>query len=309
MISNLKPFKALLLREYWEHKGAMLYTPAFIAGFLAFVMILASLTDDSILLKSGGDEQMSQVLPHAVEMFENLDEQERRESIQMGLYAPMSLFGFVMLIVSFFYALGSLYDERKDRSILFWKSLPVSDASSVLSKIVTICFSIPLVYFAVIAIFQLFILILVTVYSWFGGSMGLSLWGSSSLFSVMLHTLLTLIVASLWLAPVWGWLMLASSWAKKSAFLWGVLPVLLLAFAEAWIFHSNWLIKTVSFRIGEGYSIVNSQLNSLVGGRMLDLPSDNWLEALLNWEFWVGIIVTSIFLAGAVYIRRFRDEA
>ncbi|MDQ7050460.1 MAG: hypothetical protein Q9M92_13400 [Enterobacterales bacterium] len=234
--SNIKPFKALLIREYWEHKGAMFYTPAFIAAFFAFILLLASFAGESILVEMGSDASFSAELPKAVEMFENLEDTKRNQSVQIGLYAPMTIFGFVMLIVSFFYALGSLYDERKDRSILFWKSLPISDISSVLSKFVTLCISIPILYFIVISIFQLFVLILGTIVAWFGGSFGITLWTSSNLFLVMINTLLSLVVASLWLAPVWAWLMLASAWAKKSTFLWGVLPIFLLSFAEAWLF-------------------------------------------------------------------------
>ena len=306
--SGIKPFKALLIREFWEHKGAMLYTPAFIAAFFAFILLLASFGGDSILIEMDNDTHYSSELPSAVEMFENLEDTKRSKSIQVGLYAPMSILGFVMLIVSFFYALGSLYDERKDRSVLFWKSLPISDVTSVLSKFVTLCISIPILYFVVISAFQLFVLLLGTVISWFGGSFGLTLWTSSNLFLVMVNSLLSLVVASIWLAPVWAWLMLASSWAKKSTFLWGVLPIFLLSFAEAWLFHSRVLLSIIGDRIGQGFTILNSELNGLVGGGMFNLPFDKWLAVFLNVEFWAGMIVTSIFLTAAVMVRRYRDD-
>jgi len=307
--SNIRPFKALLVREYWEHKGAMFYTPAFIACFFALVLVLASFTSNSVLIESDSGASYSSNIPQAVDMFEKLEVNKRNQGVQIGLYAPMTVFGFVMLIVSFFYALGSLFDERKDRSILFWKSLPISDTSSVLSKFVSICISIPILYFIVVAVFQLFVLFLGTVVAWFGGSLGLSLWSSSNFFIVMINSLFSLIVASLWLAPVWAWLMLASSWAKKNAFLWGILPIFLLAFAEGWLFHSNRLLAIVGLRIAESFTILNSQLNGLVGGEMFSIPSNQWFMAIVSGEFWMGLIVASLFLGAAVKIRGIRDEA
>jgi len=307
--SNIRPFKALLIREYWEHKGAMFYTPAFIACFFAFVLVLASLTGGTVVIESDNGASYSSNIPQAVDMFEKLEENKKAKGIQIGLYAPMTVFGLVMLIVSFFYALGSLFDERKDRSILFWKSLPISDTSSVLSKFVSISIIIPELYFVVISAFQLFVLVYGTVVAWFGGNLGLSLWSSSNFFIVMINSLFSLIVASLWLAPVWAWLMLASSWARKNAFLWGLLPIFLLAFAEGWLFHSNRLLTIVGLRIAESFTIINSQLNGLVGGDMFNIPANQWFMAIVSGEFWMGLIVASLFLGAAVKIRGIRDEA
>jgi len=308
---SVRSFKALVKREYWEHKGAMLYAPLIIAAFFAGIMILGLLTGGSITVDHGSNTTITfaEHLPKMVEEFENLSNEERVQAVQIGLYSPVVLFGLVMLIISMFYALASLYDERKDKSILFWKSLPVSDTATVLSKFVTVCLLIPVLYFGVVAVFQLFLMLLSTVLAWFGGSLGTAIWGASNWFVVLFNTLASFIVASLWLAPVWAWLMFASSWAKKTAFLWGVLPIFLISIAEGWVLHSAYFIEMVGKRIAGGFVVMNSNLNNLVGNDMFEELSTHWTDVLVMTEFWGGLIVSAVFLAGAVYIRRYRDES
>lgn len=304
-----KSFKALVKREYWEHKGSMFYTPAIMAAIFAGLLILGAITGNNVSVNGHDNFGFIEYLPQAVEQFENLDEQERSNGIQMGLNAPMVIFGFVMLVISLFYCLGTLYDERKDRSILFWKSLPVSDTATVLSKLFAVCFLIPLFYFGVLAVFQFFLLLFGTVVAWFGGSSGVTIWASSNLFGVLFNGLLSLIVASLWLAPLWGWLMFASSWAKKVAFLWGTLPILMISVAEGMIFRSSNFIEMVGERIASGFSILNSNMHYLVGADMFNVHVMRWYEVFASMEFWMGLVVSAIFLTGAVFTRRHRDES
>jgi len=308
-ISVGKSFKALVKREYWEHKGAIFYTPAIMAAIFAGLMLLGTITGNNVSVNGHDSFDYMEYLPQAVEQFENLDEQERSNGVQIGLNAPMVMFGFVMLIISLFYCLGALYDERKDRSILFWKSLPISDTTTVLSKFVAVCFLIPLFYFGVLAVFQLFLLLFATVVAWFGGSSGVTIWTSSNLFGVLFNGLFSLIITSLWLAPLWGWLMLASSWAKKVAFLWGTLPIFMISVAEGMIFHSSSFIEMVGERIADGFAILNSNMHYLVGADMFDIHVMRWYEVFSSMEFWAGLFVTAVFLAGAVFTRRHRDES
>ena len=305
----MKSFKALVKREFWEHKGAIIYTPAIMALVFACLLLIGGLTGDSLVIDNGHRIDFTEHLPHALEQFEQLPEEHRSKGVQIALYAPAIIFGFVMLIISLFYALGSLYDERKDGSILFWKSLPVSDTETVLSKFVAITVLVPVLYFAVIAAFQVFLMVYATVAAWFGGNSGVLIWASSNLFSVLFNTLFALIVGSLWLAPLWGWLMLASSWAKKVSFLWGGLPIFMIGIAEGWIFQSTRFIEMVGERIARGFAIQNSNLHFVSEGDMFDLGVMRWYEALATGEFWLGLVVAAAFLAAAIYTRRYRDES
>jgi len=307
-VTTMSSFKALVIREYWEHRRALLIAPASIAAFFAGLLILGALTGDFIATNNGHEFFVMEHLPKAVAEFESLDSEEREQGVQIGLYAPRVLFGFIMLIICLFYSLASLYDERKDRSILFWKSLPISDTSTVLSKMMTVCLAIPVMYFIVTTGFQLFLLLYATVVAWFGGSLGVTIWTSSNLFSVLFNGLFSMVAASLWLAPLWAWLIFASSWAKKTAFLWGSLPIFLLGIAEAWIFQTSELVEMIGKRIAGGFIVLNSNLNHLVGNDMFDGESIDWYSIFGYMEFWGGLIVSGVFLAGAIYIRRFRDE-
>ena len=307
----MRTFKALIKREFWEHKGGMYWTPLIMAGFFAGLMILSALTGgETIRIEGGGEFNFSAKLSEGVAKFDNMHEDYRDKFIKFGLYGPTLVFGLVSLIISLFYALGSLYDERKDRSILFWKSLPISDTMTVVSKLVAITFAVPLCYFAVLVIFQLFELVYMTVVWWFGGSSGVTLWTSTNLFGVWWNTLVALIVASLWLAPLWGWLMLASAWAKRVAFLWGVLPIIMIAVAEGYFFQTTNFIQTVGERIGKAFSIQNSNLHFNAGGEMFDTEILMTAgDALSSNDFWIGLVLCAVFVAGAIYTRRFRDES
>lgn len=308
-IAMVNSFKALVKREYWEHRGAMFLTPAIMAMVFAGLMILGALTGDHVTINDNNSFSFYEHLPKVVEQFEDLPEEERSRGIQIGLYGCLVLFGFVMLIVSLFYALSSLYDERKDRSILFWKSLPISDTATVLSKFLAVTLMIPIFYSVVVAAFQVFLLLFAMVAAWFGGSFGMAIWGSSNLFGVLFNSFFAIVTASLWLAPLWSWLMFASSWAKKVAFLWGALPIFMIVVAEGWVFQTTYFIEMVGERIAQGFTILNSNMHYMVGGDMFDIDVQRWYQVFGNTEFWIGLVVSAVFLAGAIYTRRHRDES
>lgn len=307
----MNSFKALVKREYWESKGSMLYTPVTIAAFVAIVMVLGVLTGGSLQIDDGSHSfNFTEKLIEGIGKIDSLSEGEQDNLVQSGLYFPTVLFGFVMFVIGLFYCLGSLYDERKDKSILFWKSLPVSDTATVLSKFVAISLLIPVIYFAAISVFQVFLLIFATILSWISGSSGVTIWTSSNLFGVLFNGLFSAIVASLWMAPVWGWLLLASSWAKKVAFLWGTVPIFLIVIAEGWIFGSARFFNLVGERIGHGFVTMNSNLLNLLDKDIFDGRAvSRWYEVLGESGFWIGLIVAAGFLAGAIYARRYRDES
>lgn len=307
----MKTFKALVKREYWEHRGGIYLTPLIMAAVLAGLMILGSFSGNSLNIDDiNMSLSFSEKNNQAIEQLETLSESKREKLAAVMLNVPTMIFGFVLLIVSLFYALGSLYDERKDRSILFWKSLPISDTQTVLSKLFTVVVLAPALYFIAIAAFQIFIMIYASVSLWLaGGSVGL-MWGSANVFTAIIKTLFSLVAASLWLAPVWGWCMLASAWAKRVAFLWGVLPILMAFIGEAILFKSSRFAEIVFDHIGQAFIIQNSFINEVADYEMLGKSDVITASSMLtNNNFWIGILVAAIFVMGAIYTRRFRDES
>ncbi|TQV71628.1 hypothetical protein FLL45_20985 [Aliikangiella marina] len=305
----MRTFKALVKREYWEHRGAMFITPTAMTVFFAALLILGLITSSNIEI-NGDDFSLLNKMPQLVEQIDNHSEEEVDKVVQLALYSPIVIFGFVMFWVGIFYAVGCLYDERKDRSILFWKSLPLSDTQTVLSKFFTVIVVIPVLYFCALLVFQIYSLIFGTVLLWFGGDSGLIVWSSSNLFVVAFNSLMGLIISNLWLAPLWGWLMFASAWAKKVAILWGTLPVLLVGIAEGTIFNSTEFLEMVGVHIARGGIVATASINNLEkDGYVLDMDLTSPFQAFAFSEFWIGLVVAAVFLAGAIYIRRNRDEA
>jgi ABC-2 type transport system permease protein len=306
----MNTFKALVKREYWEHRGGIFIAPATIAAIFAGLILLGALTGNAFIdVDNENSISLSEKLPEAVQHLEAMPEELRDKGIQVAMQSPVMLFGGIMLVISLFYGLGALYDERKDRSILFWKSLPVSDTATVLSKLVCMVLVFPISFYLVVSAFQLFMLLFATIAAWFSGSLGGIIWTSSNLFAISFNTLMSLIVASLWLAPVWSWLLLASSWAKKVPFLWAWLPVVVVGVAEAWIFSTSRFFEMVGLHIGKGFAIQNSNLHFLNDGDLFDVSVLTWFEALVNSEFWIGILIAAILLAATIYTRRYKDES
>lgn len=304
----MKIFKALVKREYWEHRGGIYLTPMIMAAVFAGLTLIGGFSGD-VMNIDGMSFSLSgnNVI---LEQLELLSEEKREKIFSLMLYSPGIIFGFVLLIVSLFYALGSLYDERKDRSILFWKSLPVSDVQTVFSKLFTIIVVAPILYCCAIIAFQIFMMLYITVTFWIhGGSAGL-IWGSVNMFSIIFNSLLSLILASLWLSPLWGWCMLASSWAKRVAFLWAALPILMLVIAEGILFKSSRFIEVVSNHIAQGFVLQNGFIGEASDDEIFN-QSDiiSISDVFTNNHFWIGLLIAAVFIAGAIYTRRFRDES
>ncbi|MCW8997150.1 MAG: nucleoporin NDC1, partial [Kangiellaceae bacterium] len=300
----MKILTALIKREYWEHRGGMLITPVAIAGFLVVLAFILVFTLDNVVTDDNGVR--FSLISHIIETaskLKYLNEVQAELAVKSMLYSPVVFFVFVMFIVSFFFALGTLYEERKDRSILFWKSLPVSDTMTVFSKYLAIVIATPIIYAAVVICFQLFALIMGTILAWFGGDSGVGFWTSANLFAVALNTVISILVWTIWFSPLWAWLMLASSWAKRVAFLWGTLPILFIVVAEWTIFNSFKFITMVGEYLFEGllYGVANMKV--IEDGGLDFIEASSSLEAFISLEFWVGMIISAGLLGSAIYLR------
>ena len=214
--------------------------------------------------------------------------------------------GFLMvtgMIVGAFYCLGALYNERRDRSILFWKSLPVSDTTAVLAKASIPLVILPLVVWVVTVALQ-FVMLLVNSAAVAGSGQSVAaLWTQLSpiaLWLMLLYHLVT--VHSLWHAPFYGWMLLVSSWAKRTPFLWAVLPVIALGALERLILNTSYFFQFLVYRLAGEKSAV----------AVTDWPLDPMTHVtpghfLMSPGLWSGLIFTAICLALAVRFRRYRS--
>ena len=233
--------KTLVRREFWENRSLWM-VPAVVAGILTVLsvyMLVAVLighnqTANNVDFANGAHFQFDQM-------------PDFRDSDSTGAYGFLhvltlglgAMFSFIMQIVVFFYLLDSLYADRRDRSILFWRSMPVSDVRTVLAKLATALISVTAITFVVTVAFELVLIVLGLILGSVLGTHPFALLAYPGAFiSSWLLLAYGLLVSAIWYLPFYGWFMLASSWAKKAPFLWAVLIPLGIMGAEGWVFHT-----------------------------------------------------------------------
>jgi ABC-2 type transport system permease protein len=207
------------------------------------------------------------------------------------------------IIVSVFYCLDALHSERRDRSILFWKSLPVSDVTTVLAKASIPLIVVPLLTFAIAIAMQWMMLLVSSAVLLVSGQSVATLWRSLPLASMWLLLLYHIITAhAIWPFPVYCWLLLVSGWARRATFLWAALPLLAVAAVEGIVFHTRYFAELVGRRfIGDAPAMnmapdsmgLDPLTTHLTMGRFLTSPG-----------LWVGFAIAAVFLAAAVRVRR-----
>ncbi|WP_405235783.1 hypothetical protein [Lentisalinibacter orientalis] len=299
----------LLQRELWEHR-ALYLTPLVIALVVALGVATALVT--------GGGRIVG---------FENIVAGMRAggdvgsvAGIVALTVGPSTVFVVGLAFLVFFYSIDALYAERKDRSILFWKSLPLTDTEVVISKLVTAALLAPVITFGFLAATQLVILCLSTIAVWLGGGSAWELvWRPVPLLQIWTLSVYYLVGASLWFLPFIAWGLFCSAFAKKNVFLWAVLPFVVIPLVERLVFDTGVFARVVFSRLGHMPWITASFRGDDVHISIGDLPARlvgemNLLALLDPGEFlttpglWGGLAVAAGFTAGAIYFRRYRDE-
>src|SRR5262249_35098365 len=201
------------------------------------------------------------------------------------------------------YSLDALHGERRDRSILFWKSLPVSDLTTVLSKASVPIVILPLLAFAATAVTQLIMLLLGTAVLAGDGANGAAYWAQLPLFPMSLMLLYHLVVVhGLWHAPIYAWLLLVSGWARRAVFLWAALPVVALSALEKIVFNSSHFAAMLVYRLAGGPETVPWPGRFPIDSGMLLTPA----KFLGGPGLWLGLPLSAALLAAAVRLPRYR---
>jgi len=204
-------------------------------------------------------------------------------------------------IVAVFYCLDALHGERRDRSILFWKSMPVSDVSTVLSKAAIPLIVLPLITFVLTIATQLVMLLLGSAVMLIRGHSAAVLWTTLPWFQMsgmLLYHLLS--VHSLYYAPIFGWLLLVSAWAKRAPFLWAFLPMFAIGIVEKMAFNTSYFSAMMASRISGGAEDPKMASGAMMLGHFT--PG----EFLSSPGLWTGLVVFALFVAVAVRLRRYR---
>jgi ABC-2 type transport system permease protein len=249
-------------------------------------------------------------MPHSMREMATLKAPDTLIGLAMPYTHAALLMGVIAFLVGIFYSLEALHGERRDRSVLFWKSLPVSDLTTVLSKAAIPLLVLPVIAFAVTILLQQIMRLLSMAVLVASGGSAAALWTRLPLSEMELVALYSAVVLALWHAPIYCWFLLVSGWARRAAFLWAVLPWLAVAAMENIAFHTSFLGTLLHSRLS-GFTDVAFDLKDkngvaidphfiplaqLTPGRFFSSPS-----------LWLGLVFAAACLAAAVRMRRDRD--
>src|SRR3954465_8757648 len=233
-VASTRPFYWSVRRELWDNPSIYV-APLIAAGVVLFGCLITAYR-----------------LPQMRRAALLLEDIRQRAAIEAPYDIAAVMIMFTAFIVAVFYSLDALHGERRDRSILFWKSMPVSDRVTVLSKAFVPVVILPLLTFVVIQITQLIMLLI-----WSAALAPSGLAGTTfallPIFRLSEILFYGLITSALWEAPVYAWLLLVGAYARRATFLWAVLPWLALGAIEKIVVGTSYVADTLNRRITGGF--------------------------------------------------------
>jgi ABC-2 type transport system permease protein len=285
-LSKPRPFYWSVRREIWENRSIYL-APLIVAGVVLFATLVSM---------AGLPGRSRNTSPDSAKRYASV--------VQHYGMAPVPIM-FVTFVVGFFYSLDALYGERRDRSILFWKSLPVSDRTAVLSKAAIPLVVLPLIAVVLGAATQWFVLLLNTAVLVGQGGSAAALWSQFHVFQEQLVMSYHLMAHALYLAPICGWLLLVSAWARRTPLLWAVLPPFAVGLVERIVFNSSYVLALMNNRImGAMESSFTPEGQHGMPGMLSQVTPLSFMTAP---GLWIGLLFTAAFLAAAMRLRRNRE--
>lgn len=322
----MKTMKWLVQREFWEHKGSIFWAPIVVAG--AIVLFIGGTIMYAISMgKFGGEIIINGREANMTLAFNSLSPQDQEtfvNAMSTGYMAAAAPLYIMLSVVVFFYCLSAMFEERRDRSILFWKSLPVSDQQTVLSKVATALIVAPVITIAVASFASVLILLITCAAMSFNG---INLFGavlsSPQVYLAPLQVFGMLPVYALWALPTVGWLLMVSAWAKSKVFLWAVgtpvIAIIIIKWAEKLLgtaMNADWLIQNVVARgllgllPGAWFGFEQVQPELLTAGRTMSFGNvfaQSWMT-LTGPSVWIGAIAGGLMIFAAMRLRRWKDE-
>ena len=300
-------FVTLLRREFWEHR-ALWAAPAAVALLIVLLTVLSGgLTGSPVEIRIDGKEA------DFIARMSGPEQQKFFGVVVAGLMVPQLL---VAMVVLFAYLLDSLYSERKDRSILFWKSLPVSDAMTVVSKATMALVVVPLIVYALSVVVSVVTFAVLNVKLGDSQLAPLVQWHTGSWLALQGVLLLNILIAALWYSPIAAALLVVSAAARRATMLWAVLPPLGLSLLERSVLGSNHVMAFLGYRFTGFFDAMGVGLGRDGGAsaeaqaRHVDdlFHKINAGPLLLNVDLWLGVAAAVALLVIAVRLRRWRDD-
>jgi ABC-2 type transport system permease protein len=282
----------LVRREFWENRAIWM-----IPAIFGALLILAALF---------GHVNIPTLSSHS----------ETRDAGGIFLIVVGLMFYSVMAVYAGWYLLDCLYADRKDRSILFWKSLPISDVQTVLCKLAVALIVIPVVYFVAADVTSLIAAFILSIRA--RESLGSALWQPDLWLQIQVLWVYTIFASAIWYLPVVGWLLAVSAWAKRAVILWSILPALVLYLIERVFFGTHVIGHALAKRLGGMAPVAyyaskdmfeHDKINATAG----DGPGSVWqlidLRGFLSTpDTWIGAAVGVALIVLAIQLRMRRSE-
>ena len=289
-LARARPLYWSVRRELWENRSLYI-APLSVAGVILLALLVSTV---NVHVKVAG----------------RFDRADALSGLAVALAFVSMAIILTSLLVGVFYCLGALHNERRDRSILFWKSLPVSDLTAVTSKALIPLAVVPSITFAIVLAMQLIMLLIAYVVYQVTG-LGVANLAALPMGRIWLILVYGLITQTLWYAPVWAWLLLVSAWARRAPFLWAVLPPLALCVVERLALQTTFLSTLLQDRLAHGAERAFRMADRGDGSRLSlsNLPQPDLVHFASSASLWIGLLVAMACLAGAVRLRRVREAA
>jgi ABC-2 type transport system permease protein len=285
--ARTRPFYWSVRRELWENRSIYL-APLGVATFAVAGLVIHAVTMPS----------------HMPGMLAVDDADTGSASVTYRVAALLML--ATTFVIAAFYCLEALAGERRDRGILFWKSLPVSDLTTVLAKAVVPLVILPLLAFASIVAMHVVMLLLSAIALAINGHGVGVLWGELRLFSMWTALVYSVVCMVLWHAPIYGFLLLVSGWARRTAVLWAVLPLLAFGVLEKLTFDSASVAALVEYRL-LGWHVHAFDPRGPAGIPFHPSIPLTPGRILGTADLWIGLVLAAVFIAAAVRMRRHRE--
>ena len=289
-IAPTRPFYWSVRRELWDNPSIYV-APLVAAGVVLLGCLLTAYR-----------------LPEMRRAALLLEPTRQRAAIETPYDVAAMMIMFTAFIVAVFYTLDALHGERRDRSILFWKSMPVSDRTAVLSKAFVPLVILPLLTFVIVEATQLIMLLISSAALVPSGLAGTT-WRLLPISRLSVILFYALVTSALWAAPLYGWLLLVGGYARRATFLWAVLPWLALFAIEKIVFGTALLARIVGQRVTgnfeEAFVVVRypKDVHAPIVDRLTQLDP---LKFLSSPGLWIGLVVAAGFIVGAIQLRRYR---
>ena len=282
-----QPYFWSVRRELWEHRSVWI-APLAAAGCVLFGFVV-SLSRTPHTLKN-----ISKITP---------------ENLMAIRFAPFGIAALAIIltsvVVGIFYCLGTLYNERRDRSVLFWKSMPVSDWTTLLSKITIPLVVLPIIAFVVVCATEFLMYLLDRGATASRGGVFAQLWSTVPLTQVWVDVAYGIVTLTLWHAPIYAYLLALAAWVKKGPFLWAIVPPIGLSVFEKIAFDTSYISGAIHDRFFDGFGAAFS--GGVASKHVFHLPVMDPAKFVTAPGLWIGLAIAPALLALAVWLRRGRE--